>query len=74
MRVKFLINIHSYLLTIYRAEACFKWVKRPNEGPIMEGRRPIDVMLDDDWFPMSQIRRYLEAEVAAYSAISHAFR
>lgn len=40
----------------------------------MEGRRPIDVMLDDDWFPMSQIRRYLEAEVAAYSAISHAFR
>lgn len=64
MRVKFLINIHSSLLTIYTTETRYKWIKRPNAGPIMEGRRPIDVMLDDDWFPMSQVRRYLEAEVA----------
>lgn len=32
----------------------------------MKGRRPIDVMLGDDWFPMSQVRRHLEAEVAGY--------
>lgn len=67
MRVKFLIGIHSSLLTIYGTETCYNWVKLPNLGPklgpIMKGRRPIDVMLGDDWFPMSQIRRYLQAEV-----------
>ena len=51
MRVKFLIGIHSSLLTIYKTETCYNWVKLPHIGPIMEGKRPIDVMLGEDWLP-----------------------
>lgn len=73
LRVKSLFSIHSSLRTIYNTETRYSWLKRPNTGPLMKGRRPIDFMLGDDWFPISQVRRHLEAEVAEYLKLSHLF-
>lgn len=49
MRISFLMGIHRSLSVIFQTEICHEWVKLPNSGPIMNGKRPLDVMLSEDW-------------------------
>ncbi|MFG6565870.1 hypothetical protein ACGYLI_16760 [Sulfitobacter sp. 1A13421] len=61
-----LVGTHGALKIIFAGEAdrVSSWVHAANSGPIMQGRTPIEVLIEGGLPEAMRIRSYLEAEVA----------
>ncbi|MEY8799101.1 hypothetical protein AB9K35_02060 [Leisingera sp. XS_AS12] len=65
-RVAVLIGVHAALMRVYSGDISrvARWIAAKNSGAIMNGRKPIEAMLQGGLPTMLRIRRLLQAEVA----------
>ena len=60
-RVSALVGIFKGLHLLFADGAADLWVRRPNSGPLFEGRTPVDAMIEGGIPAMLDIRRYVDA-------------
>jgi len=60
-RVSALVGIFKALHLLFSEPLADEWVKLPNKGPLFEGRRPIDVMIDGGIPKLLLVRRHVDA-------------
>ena len=64
-RIGALIGVYAALMVIYSGDASrvARWVSAENSGAIMDGRKPLEAMLEGGLPTMNRIRLFLQAEV-----------
>ncbi|AYG64313.1 DUF2384 domain-containing protein (plasmid) [Rhizobium jaguaris] len=60
-RVSALIGIFKGLRLLFSEPLADEWVKLANKGPLFEGRRPIDVMIEGGIPKLLLVRRHIDA-------------
>lgn len=60
-RVSALLGIYKGLRLFFSQPLADEWVKRPNNGPLFEGRRPIDLMIEGGVPELLAVRRHVHA-------------
>lgn len=60
-RVSALVGIFKALRLLFSEPLADEWVKLPNKGPLFEGRRPIDVMIEGGIPKLLLVRRHVDA-------------
>tara|TARA_B100001778_G_C18493991_1_gene586373 strand:+ start:306 stop:755 length:450 start_codon:yes stop_codon:yes gene_type:complete len=60
-RVSALIGIFKGLHLLFSDQLADEWVKLPNKGPLFDGRRPIDVMIEGGIPKLLLVRRHIDA-------------
>ena len=63
-RLAMLLDILQALRTLLpRADAADTWIKRPHEAPLLGGRTPLNLMLDEGLAGIRAVRAHLWAQV-----------
>lgn len=60
-RVSALVGIYKGLHLFFSDELADRWVDLTNQGPLFQGRRPVDVMIDGGLPAMIEARDYVDA-------------
>ncbi|WP_285883756.1 antitoxin Xre/MbcA/ParS toxin-binding domain-containing protein [Rhizobium calliandrae] len=60
-RVSALIGLFKGLRLLFSEPLADEWVKLANKGPLFEGRRPIDVMIEGGIPKLLLVRRHIDA-------------
>lgn len=60
-RVSALVGIFKGLHLLFADGAGDAWVRRPNSGPLFEGRTPVEALIEGGIPAMLDIRRYVDA-------------
>jgi len=61
LRLSAVIGICKALRLYFSEGLADRWVMRPNGGPLFDGARPIDTMIDGGLPQILQVRGYLDA-------------
>lgn len=61
LRLSAVIGIYKALKLYFNAPISDKWMTLPNSGPLFDGARPIDTMIQDGLPQFLQVRNYLDA-------------
>ncbi|WP_042775592.1 antitoxin Xre/MbcA/ParS toxin-binding domain-containing protein [Sinorhizobium fredii] len=60
-RVSALIGIFKGLRLLFSEPLADEWVKLPNKGPLFDGRRPVDAMIEGGIPKLLLVRRHVDA-------------
>lgn len=60
-RASAIIGLYADLHTLFQNDLADRWITLENNGKIYEGRRPLDLMLEEGILAMLETRRYLAA-------------
>lgn len=60
-RVSAVIGIFKGLRLLFSEPLSDEWVRLPNKGPLFQGRRPLDVMIEGGIPRMLEVRRHVDA-------------
>lgn len=61
LRLSAVIGIYKALLLYFSEEIARRWVTLPNQGPLFDGARPLDTMIQDGLPQFLRVRTYLDA-------------
>lgn len=61
LRLSAVVGIYKALKLYWSDPLARRWVSLPNQGPLFEGARPIDVMIQGGLPQVLQVRTYLDA-------------
>lgn len=61
LRLSALIGIYKALHLYFDARLADAWITMPNTGPLFDGARPIDTMIEDGLPQFLRLRQYLDA-------------
>jgi hypothetical protein len=60
-RISALIGIFKGLNLLFSEKLANEWVSLPNKGPLYDGRRPLDVMIDGGIPSLLLVRRHVDS-------------
>jgi uncharacterized protein (DUF2384 family) len=60
-RISALVGIFKGLRLLFSESLADEWVRLPNKGPLYQGRRPLDVMIEGGIPKMLEVRRHIDA-------------
>lgn len=61
LRLSALVGIYKALALYFSDEIAPRWIALPNQGPLFNGARPIDTMIEDGLPQFLRVRAYLDA-------------
>lgn len=61
LRLSALIGIYKALALYFDEEVAQRWIGLPNQGPLFNGARPVDTMIEDGLPQFLRVRTYLDA-------------
>jgi uncharacterized protein (DUF2384 family) len=61
LRISAVIGIFKSLELYFGESLARAWVSMPNDGPLFEGARPVDTMIEDGLPQFLRVRTYLDA-------------
>lgn len=62
IRVDLLLKIARHLQLLSGPELCWKWIQKPNSGPLMKGLTPLQYMINGGLPTITGISNYLEGQ------------
>ena len=71
-RISYLLGIHAALRRLFAGAPAraAEWMRRPNAGPLTEGRTPLEYVLTGGPIALHTLRAFLEAEAGGSAAPS----
>src|SRR5271167_1165509 len=60
-RISALVGIFKGLRLLFSDPLSDEWVRLPNKGPLYQGRRPVDAMIEGGIPKMLEVRRHIDA-------------
>jgi len=75
MRISYVVGIYGLLRRLFPHSPADveEWVRRPNPGPLTQGRTVLDILLDGGIIALDRVRRFLEAEVGGDAGTAQLF-
>ncbi len=61
LRLSALVGIYKALALYFSEDLAPRWITLPNTGPLMNGQRPVDSMIEDGLPQILRVRTYLDA-------------
>lgn len=61
LRLSAIVGIYKALALYFSDELAQRWITLPNQGPLMNGARPLDTMIEDGLPQILRVRNYLDA-------------
>ncbi len=61
LRLSALVGIYKALKLYFSAPIAAEWIRLPNQGPLFQGKRPVDSLIENGLPQFLYVRNYLDA-------------